>query len=266
MARGKLFAVGGALELSPQNIIIKRYLLETGGADSRIVIVPSYFSSEEKLSQLREMHVEFFKSLGIDEIAYCRPYNGKFEDSLEYINALEKATGIFITGGRQVELHGMLRGTKFFELLRKRVKEDSVPILGTSAGCASLSEIIILRGELVHGINLGAGFGFHPNILLDQHFSSGNFDHRTPRLSRLVSILYEYPKLLGIGVDENTCALINPDDTVEVLGEGTVTALDARAFKDKVLSDDVNVLLSNDVDVKIYSNGDTFEIKAPFEG
>jgi cyanophycinase len=61
--------------------------------------------------------------------------------------------------------------------------------------------------------------------VIDQHFDQRN------RYGRLLMIVSQSPQLLGIGVDEDTCATVSVEDGHEVLrvsGRGAVTLLDPR--------------------------------------
>jgi cyanophycinase len=53
-------------------------------------------------------------------------------------------------------------------------------------------------------------------MIIDQHFRERD------RVGRLVTMVSYNPGLLGLGIDEDTAALITPDGTLEVLGRGTV--------------------------------------------
>jgi cyanophycinase len=56
--------------------------------------------------------------------------------------------------------------------------------------------------------------------VIDQHFAQRN------RYGRLLMIVAQSPDLLGMGVDEDTAAVIRDDHLVEVIGRGAVTIID----------------------------------------
>ena len=58
---------------------------------------------------------------------------------------------------------------------------------------------------------VAAGLGLVGSAVIDQHFDQRN------RYGRLLMIVAQSPQLLGIGVDEDTCAVITHDDGREVL-------------------------------------------------
>jgi cyanophycinase len=73
---------------------------------------------------------------------------------------------------------------------------------------------------------LAAGLGLVRDVVIDQHFGQRN------RYGRLLMLVAQSPGLLGIGVDEDTAALITEEDGAEVLsvvGRGVVTLFDGRA-------------------------------------
>ncbi len=50
------------------------------------------------------------------------------------------------------------------------------------------------------------GLGIIPEVIVDQHF------HNRNRMARLMSAIAAYPDRLGIGIDEDTCALFEGMD------------------------------------------------------
>jgi cyanophycinase len=70
---------------------------------------------------------------------------------------------------------------------------------------------------------VAAGLGLFENCVIDQHFEQRN------RYGRLLMIVAQNPQLLGLGVDEDTAAVVRrtPEGTtLRVLGRGAVTILD----------------------------------------
>jgi cyanophycinase len=68
--------------------------------------------------------------------------------------------------------------------------------------------------------HVAAGLGLLRNIVVDQHF-----EERT-RLGRLLAVVSQSPSLIGLGLDEDTAAIVYPDETFEVVGRGAVTVVD----------------------------------------
>jgi len=137
---------------------------------------------------------------------------------------LEKASGVFFTGGNQLRLSTTLGGTPVAKQLRA-MSAAGVQIAGTSAGAAFLPEHMIASGDegstpRAGMVSLAPGLGLTNRVLIDQHF------RQRDRLGRLLTALAFNPFAVGIGLDEDTAAFLGPDETLEVVGSGAVTIVD----------------------------------------
>jgi cyanophycinase len=72
---------------------------------------------------------------------------------------------------------------------------------------------------------MAQGLGFAPDLVIDQHF------RRRDRMGRLLTALSYNPEPLGVGVDEDTAAMIDADGVLTVLGSGAVTVVDASGLR-----------------------------------
>jgi cyanophycinase len=139
-------------------------------------------------------------------------------------------------------------------------------ISGTSAGAAVMSKLMITGNELINkdssdifisiqknNVEVKEGFGFVETAFIDQHFI------KRKRLNRSISIVLEYPELLGIGIDESTCIIVNPDETFEVLGENQVIVFDASDCSEIKLDKNGNLGVEN-LQMHILLSGDKFDI------
>jgi cyanophycinase len=138
---------------------------------------------------------------------------------------VERATGVFFTGGDQVRIAQILGGTPLDRLLIRRHRAG-LTVAGTSAGAAIMSSIMIVGGAGIgslrtNNVELGTGMEFLPGAIIDQHFQ------QRWRFRRLLAAVAQYPHELGIGIDENT-AIIVRDNQFTVLGEGSVTVMDGK--------------------------------------
>ena len=133
---------------------------------------------------------------------------------------------------------------------------------GTSAGASILTETMIVSGpERSHrsgdSLRMAPGLGFLRDVLIDQHFAERG------RISRLVGIVAQNPRVLGLGIDEDTAVILRDENEFEVVGSGAVYALDARTMvhtnvseqeTDKTLSAFGTVL-------HVLSHGDRFDLE-----
>ena len=106
-------------------------------------------------------------------------------------------------------------------------------------------------------LTLSPGLGLLPNVIIDQHFAERG------RFGRLIGAVAHNPRVLGMGIDEDTAAVVE-GDVFRVIGSGAVYVVDgtdvsycnvAEARSDKALS-------MHDVRVHVLSDGDSFDLKA----
>ena len=74
-------------------------------------------------------------------------------------------------------------------------------------------------------VQLSAGLGILQGLVIDQHFEQRG------RIGRLLALVAQSPSLLGIGLDEDTCAVVHADQTLQVIGRGAVTIVDGAHVK-----------------------------------
>ncbi|HEX8292100.1 MAG TPA: cyanophycinase, partial [Pyrinomonadaceae bacterium] len=142
----------------------------------------------------------------------------------EGLLSIDRATGVFFTGGNQLRITRLVGGTRLDTALHRR-REEGLVVAGTSAGAAMMSGVMIhgsaptmtLRAGMVE---LGSGLGFLPGVLIDQHFEQRG------RLRRLLAAIAQHPHELGLGIDEDTAVVVH-GHTFEVFGSGSVTVIDA---------------------------------------
>jgi cyanophycinase len=109
-----------------------------------------------------------------------------------------------------------------------RAHERGAVVGGTSAGASIQASHMVAFGPggatpKQRMTQVAAGLGLLETTVIDQHFDQRN------RYGRLLMIVSQSPQLLGIGVDEDTCATVTVEDGHEVLrvtGRGAVTILD----------------------------------------
>lgn len=254
--RGYVIPIGGAEERTGSMRVLRRFVRLCGGRRSRLVIIPT----ASNLPDTGDRYIEIFSKIGVVDAVSLPIAERADADRPEYIEKLDKATGIFITGGNQLRLSTILGGTLVAQKVR-RLNAAGVHVAGTSAGAAIMPEHMIAGGSMglspkADSVNLAPGLGLTNAIIIDQHFSQRD------RLGRLLTAVSYNPFLLGVGIDEDTAIFIPPDRVFEVEGSGSVTIIDPehlsyssmdRARKNESLS-----LL--DLKLHILSRGCHFDI------
>jgi len=217
--RGYLIPIGGA-EDHENRQILRAFTDLAGGRDARIAILPT----ASRMQDTGSRYIELFDELGVAD-AISLPLRTRSDGSQErYVDELDRATGIFITGGDQLRLSTILGGTEVFQAIR-RLHASGTHVAGTSAGAAIMPEHMLAGGEagptpLLTSAQLAPGLGLTNKVVIDQHF------RQRDRLGRLLTAISYNPFMIGLGIDEDTAAFIGPDDVFEVIGSGAITVVD----------------------------------------
>jgi cyanophycinase len=97
---------------------------------------------------------------------------------------------------------------------------------------------------------------FISGVLIDQHFEERG------RLRRLLSAIAQYPRDLGVGIDEDTAAVVR-DGMLEVVGTGCVTIVDAGGltFTNITQLKKNDILTMCGIQIHILAEGFCFDIK-----
>ena len=227
-AAGVLMAIGGAEDKLGARAILAQFVRLAGGPDARIAVLATASALGDEIV---ELYRGLFAELGAARVAALRPVDRQQAQAPEPAVAVADATGVFMTGGNQLRLSMVVAGTRLGAALLDAHRRGAV-VGGTSAGASALSSHMVAFGgpgetpkqRLAH---MAAGLGLLPGVLIDQHFTQRN------RLGRLLLLVASSPSQLGIGIDEDTAAVVTPDGVLEVIGKGTVTVVDgSRAQSD----------------------------------
>jgi cyanophycinase len=218
---GELVIIGGAEEREGRSEILSEFVRLAGGPRARLVVISV---ASEAPSEIVPLYVKLFGRLGVEAVRPLDINNRRQANSAEAEAAIHDATGVFFTGGNQLRITRLLGGTRLDTALHC-CHERGLVLGGTSAGAAMMSSVMIvgsaptmtLRAGMVE---LGAGMDFLPGVLIDQHFEQRG------RMRRLLAAIAQHPHELGLGVDENTAAIVR-GHILEVIGEGAVTIIDA---------------------------------------
>jgi cyanophycinase len=219
--RGWIIPIGGAEQKDNSPAILKRFVQLAGGANADIVVIPT----ASQLHNTGPRYERIFGELGAERVTALDFDTRRDAEEPGRIARLEQATGIFFTGGNQLRLTTLIGGTAMAKAIRVR-NAAGVPVAGTSAGAAFLSEHMIAFGDegstpVAGSVRLAPGIGLTNRFIIDQHF------RQRDRLGRLLTALAYNPFAVGIGLDEDTAAFIAPDNTVHVEGSGGITVVDA---------------------------------------
>jgi cyanophycinase len=216
--RGTLFMAGGG---TLGGDIITRFIDLAGGSDARIVIIPTA-AAEDSFPE-RWSGVRMFREAGVQNVTVLHTRSRDTADSDEFTAPLRRATGVWLSGGRQWRLVDSYLDTRTVREIRALLDRGGV-VGGTSAG-ASIQASFMVRGAvesntIMMAPDYEAGFGLLRNTAIDQHLTARG------RQDDMLEVVGRHPTLLGIGIDEGT-ALIVTGDRAEVAGRGRVAFYNA---------------------------------------
>jgi len=179
----------------------------------------------------------------------------------ESFDRLQLADVVMFTGGDQLRLTSILGGTPFHKLLLSKYQNEDFIFAGTSAGAAAASNNMIYQGSsseaLLKGeVKITSGLGLIDDVVIDTHFV-----HRG-RIGRLFQAVVGNPRVLGIGLGEDTGLLITDSKIMEAIGSGLVILVDGQQIKDTNIT---QVEMSQPISIKnlivhVMSMGDIYNL------
>ncbi len=229
MTTGPLMVIGGAEDKTGPRQVLARFAKLAGGSAGKVAVIATASALGEEIN---DAYREAFAKLGVKDVVVPRPRTRAEAADPVLVAQLADVTGIFLTGGNQSTLAGVVTGTPFGTAI-KAAHARGVVVGGTSAGASVQSEHMVAFGPAgttpkMRMAQMSAGLGLLPGLVIDQHFDQRN------RYGRLLSLVSHAPHLLGMGVDEDTAAIVTHGHLLEVLGRGSVTLFDGRAMTSNV--------------------------------
>jgi cyanophycinase len=253
---GALIIIGGHEDKEGERVILKAVAERVQGGKLVIATVAShepegYFESYRK----------GFEGLGVGELVELYVEERSESQSEAALSILDGAAGIFFSGGDQLRISSQIGDTPVERRIREMHASGAV-IAGTSAGASVMSETMLVKGASSESYRIGElhmapGLGLVRDVIIDQHFAERG------RYGRLLGAVAHNPRLLGIGIDENTAVVIEGRG-LRVLGSGAAYVVDgetathsniAEARSDRALS-------MFDVRMHVLSSGDRFDLDA----
>ncbi|MCV2363900.1 cyanophycinase [Paucibacter sp. DJ1R-11] len=232
--RGTAIVIGGALKYD-NDAVWKRIVDEAGGPGARFAVFATAAANPERSAGqiiealqrqgARAEHIPVAPRLaGSDVTASVRD-----PALLAKVNA---AQGVFFSGGAQELIVDSLQPggqpTPMLDAIWSLYRRGGV-VAGSSAGAAIMSSTMfrdaqdslkVLKGQLRRGQEVDRGLGFvGPHLFIDQHFL------KRGRIGRLLPLMQAEGYRLGLGVEENSAAVIK-GESLEVIGARGVLLVD----------------------------------------
>jgi cyanophycinase len=236
---GYAVVIGGALT-SDNDAVWSRLVQLAGGPGARYVVFATASGNPERsaariIANLRSHgavaeHVAVAPLLpGIDV--------AREVENPKWIELVRGARGVYFAGGAQERIvDTLMPGGKVTPLLQAvwDVYRSGGVVAGSSAGAAIMSATMIrdgedmmslLKGTIRPGKEIDRGIGFvGEGLFTDQHFL------RRGRIGRLLPVMVATGYTRGLGVEENTAAIVHNDE-VEIVGAGGALFTDLEHAK-----------------------------------
>jgi cyanophycinase len=217
-----VLVIGGAEDKVHGREILRTFFGRAGASKAYITIIPS---ASREPAIIGGRYIRIFEEMGAQKVEILDIREREQCESSQIKASLEACSGVFLTGGDQLRLCGVLADTPAMEIIRQRVRAGQLTLAGTSAGAAVMGHHMIAGGGSGESpnrslVDMATGLGFIPEVIVDQHF------HNRNRMGRLISAIAAHPDRLGIGIDEDTCAVFERDGWLQVMGKGSVTIVD----------------------------------------
>ena len=218
---GVVMPIGGAEDKIGRMTVLREVVRLAGGSAARIVVISTASSLGDEITHA---YLQLFATLGVADVSGIRPESRAQSADPELVGAIDRSTAVFMTGGNQVKLATLVVGTPLGAAILAAHRRGAL-IAGTSAGASILSAHMVSFGSggATPKFRVGQvsqGLGLLDEVIVDQHFTQRN------RFGRLLALIASNPAQLGVGIDEDTAAIIRPSGLLEVKGRGVVTIVD----------------------------------------
>lgn len=220
--RGSLLVIGGHEKKEGNRQILEEVARRAGNGK----LIVSTIASEEPEPQWEEYR-RVFQELGVRDIQQLDVRRREDLLTSPRLELLAGAKVVFFAGGDQLKITSRFDGTPLSDSLRELYRNGAT-IAGTSSGASVVSDVMMIAGEgdasqeVSGSLRLAPGLGLITGMIIDQHFAQRG------RMGRLVAAVARNPRVLGIGIDEDTALLIEREESAVVMGSGAVYFLDGR--------------------------------------
>lgn len=263
-ARGTVILIGGSEDKQGARLILSEVARRAGNG----TLVIATLASEYPEAQW-ERYRQVFTELGVPRVAHLSIASREESVDAGRAAVLDEATAVFFTGGDQVKIASKLGGTALFARMRELFAAGAL-VAGTSAGASAMGEaMLVARGSEAPSHKVEAAFymthglGLVPDLIIDQHFA------QRARIERLIGAIAENPGVVGIGIDEDTGVILEPDGRFHVIGGGAVYVADGSGVTHTNVSENSrgHTLSLFDVALHVLNHGTGFDLmtRRPFK-
>jgi cyanophycinase len=250
--KGTLIIIGGREDKEGDCVILKEVVKHVRNSRPLVVVTVATSKPEEVAPEYRTL----FKNLGVKNVEVIDIRTREEAHDEAKVELCRTASVIFFTGGDQLRITSQIGDSPMFQCMNDLYLNGGV-IVGTSAGAAAMSETMVINGEgdkshALFELDMAPGLGFMTDAVIDSHFAERG------RIGRLLGAVAQNPKNLGIGIDEDTAMIVNPDRTFHVLGSGAVYVVDGTVCSYSNLSEKSREGILTVFDMKLHVLGEEY--------
>ena len=253
-APGPIFVIGGHEDKVGERVILAAVAEALHGRKLVLATVASrqpegYFEAYEKA----------FADLGVTDLVelYLNDRAETHDD--DKVSLFDDAGGVFFTGGDQLRISSQIGDTPIEDRIREVWAAGGV-LAGTSAGASVMSDTMLVRGSSagsyrVGDLQMSPGLGLIRDVIIDQHFAERG------RIGRLLGAVAHSPRVLGVGIDEDTAIVVEGND-FRVIGSGAVYVVDGAGVTQSNIAEEreERPLSIYDVRLHVLTSGDDFDL------
>ena len=256
--KGTLIIIGGHEDRDPEGKreILREVARQVDGGKLVLATVAShqpqgYFDDYEKA----------FADLKLGELVELYVEERSVANEPSKLDTLDDAAGVFFSGGDQLRITSQIGDTQIEAKVRRLFQRGGL-IAGTSAGAAAMSDTMLVKGtssesHRIGDLHMAPGLGLIRDVIIDQHFAERG------RFGRLLGAVAHNPRVLGLGIDENTAVIVHGDH-LRVIGSGAVYVVDGgnATYSNVAEGRAERVLSMHGVTVHVLGTGDEFDLSS----
>lgn len=255
--QGCLIVIGGGEDRKPEGerAILREVARQVRGGKLVLATVASH-----QPEGYFDDYAKAFEDLDVGELVELYVEDRNEAGDRDKLKVLDDAAAIFFSGGDQLRITSQIGDTGIEAKVRALYERGGL-VAGTSAGASVMSDTMLVKGtssetHRIGDLHMAPGLGLMRDVIIDQHFAERG------RFGRLIGAVAHNPRVLGLGIDEDTAAVVE-GNRFRVIGSGAVYVVDGTGVSYSNLAEarPERVLSMHDVTVHVLGTGDGFDLR-----